>query len=623
MDFVAANTDSRRVRFFKGSAEQQAYRISWQIIGIALFVAVCMWSFIAWSVWSEYRVARATARTHEFNLTAAFAGELTLTFDSAAGALRLIQSEIAAMPPSASSGAIQARMAQVTRNMTDPARDILIVGPDGRLLFSTLRTDPAKPDPAATGAGEQPHFIRHRDDPTAGLIVGPAAAGLERMIAVSRRLEMADGRFAGEATLMLEPASLINLHHEIDLGPRGMVVVVGIDGLVLAGFDREHSDGSAAVGIDLRGAPYPDNLQPGSMVDYIRRGRVDDVERLITIRRLNAYPLNVLVGLDMNDVVSDARGPVLLTASVGAGTSMLIAALTLLLIREVWRRTTREIELAADRERLQLAQQQIDVERGRLAETNRELIASKERAEVANRTKSQFLAHMSHELRTPLHAIIGFSELIRDQAPANADSTPVAGYAADILTSGRHLLDLINTILDIAKIESGTTTLAESLFPLADLARNALVLVRAQADARQVTLDLNMPETAVRLFADRTRLLQVLINLLSNAVKFTPEAGRIVLSVAFDQAGNAILSVIDSGIGMTEAEIMVALEPFGQVDNALSRTFEGTGLGLPLAARLADLHGGKLELTSIKGRGTAVRVTLPAWRVGRRIAGTA
>jgi two-component system cell cycle sensor histidine kinase PleC len=225
---------------------------------------------------------------------------------------------------------------------------------------------------------------------------------------------------------------------------------------------------------------------------------------------------------------------------------------------------------------------------------------------------------MSHELRTPLHAIIGFSELIQDQAPTGHGSPPIAGYAADIWTSGRHLLELINAILDISKVESGTATLVEMVFPVADLARNSIVSVRAQAEARAITIDLRLPETTMRILADRTRMLQVLINLLSNAVKFTPDHGHIVLCVAEAENGEVVFSVVDTGIGMTEAEIEIALEPFGQVDNTLSRSFEGTGLGLPLARKLTELHGGRLDLTSVKGKGTTAKVILPAERLQQR-----
>jgi signal transduction histidine kinase len=284
----------------------------------------------------------------------------------------------------------------------------------------------------------------------------------------------------------------------------------------------------------------------------------------------------------------------------------------------VWRRTKREIELAYDRDRLRSAQAQIEADRAQMAETNSELMASNEIAEAANRARSQFLAHMSHELRTPLHAIIGFAELIQDQAPSKPGSPPIAGYAADIWTSGRHLLELINTILDISKVESGTATLMETVFPVSELIRNSLMPVRASAEARNIPIDARLPETIMRVRADRTRLLQVLINLLANAVKFTPDNGRIVLSVVESEAGELMFSVADTGIGMTETEIQIALEPFGQVDNTLSRSFEGTGLGLPLALKLTELHGGRLRLTSVKGKGTTAEVILPAERLVHR-----
>ena len=242
-----------------------------------------------------------------------------------------------------------------------------------------------------------------------------------------------------------------------------------------------------------------------------------------------------------------------------------------------------------------------------------ELRASKEKAEFADRTKSEFLANMSHELRTPLNAIIGFSEVLRDAIMGPLD-TRYRGYAADIHGSGQHLLDLINDILDLSKIEVGRLELRADSVSLRDIADACRRVIEARAVAADVVLGFTLAEDIPLIDADETRLKQVLLNLLSNAVKFTPAGGHVTVS-AWLEAGGLVIAVADTGIGMRAQDIPLALEPFRQVDAVLSRRYEGTGLGLPLAKRLTELHGGTLEIDSMPGRGTTVRIRLPALRM--------
>ena len=249
--------------------------------------------------------------------------------------------------------------------------------------------------------------------------------------------------------------------------------------------------------------------------------------------------------------------------------------------------------------------------------TERELRSAKEAAEAANRTRSQFLANMSHELRTPLNAILGFSESLQ-LGLAGPLQPRQEEYAALIHQSGDHLHTIINDILDLAKVDAGKLDLhPESGIDPRQIVESCVSLMRDRAASGGLALTVKASRRLPPLTADPTRLKQILLNLLSNAIKFTQPGGSVTVAVGTGAEGGVSFEVRDTGPGMTPAEIVVALEPFGQVEADHTRRYEGTGLGLPLAARLAELHGGTLHVASERGRGTAVTVALPVTRVIR------
>jgi len=256
----------------------------------------------------------------------------------------------------------------------------------------------------------------------------------------------------------------------------------------------------------------------------------------------------------------------------------------------------------------------------RRQQAQRELVTAKEQAEAASRAKSLFLANMSHELRTPLNAIIGFSEIIKDAVLGPVGNTTYRDYSADIHRSDRHLLGLINDILDVSRAETGNLKLSEEVVAVPGLIEAAISSVREPARYGGVDIHVSIAPDLPPVFADPQRLRQVVINLLSNAVKFTPTGGTVTLSAVLGPDGGLAITVTDTGIGMSPEQVQIALLPFGQVDNTFARRHEGAGLGLPLTRHLMDLHQGTIEIHSVPDSGTRITARLPASRVRTRLA---
>ena len=294
-----------------------------------------------------------------------------------------------------------------------------------------------------------------------------------------------------------------------------------------------------------------------------------------------------------------------------------VAAATLLIVafgfagsivdQHLAERTSREAE------RLRAHVAELEATKHALEARTEEVKIALTEAAAGSQAKSQFLAAMSHELRTPLNAIIGFSEVQITEMFGPIGDARYLGYARDIHRSGNHLLELINDVLDFSKLDAYGLDLHEDTVDIVALIAELLQMLRGQSEKAHVPLHLSVGSAVPPIRADQRRLRQVLLNLLSNGLKFTPAGGEVRVSVAWTPGGYE-MKISDTGIGIAPADLAKALEPFGQIDSGLSRRYDGTGLGLPLAKRLVELHDGTLLVESTVGRGTTVSVWLPADR---------
>jgi len=436
-----------------------------------------------------------------------------------------------------------------------------------------------QPYPSPVDLSDRPYFTAHRADPKLGLLLSaPVARRPDNKVAipVSRGIRGKDGAFAGVLAATIDPDYFERFFRALGAD---VVAITLDDGTVLARFPETDLLAAPRVAAPARDA--------ASIVDFVGPSPIDGVVRFTAFRRLANAPIAVEAAIDEDSVLAEWRQKRDIVG--GATLAILCLGVAVLLLTA---RHTHELAIL------------------------RAMETTAERETRANQRKSDFLAHMSHEIRTPLNAIIGFSQMIEGEVLGPIGQTRYRAYAADILHSAEHLLGVVNNILDVSKIEAGKWVLDEAYFPLADLIGDTLRLTASRAQHEGVTLayDDETPPGA-RLFADRRALIQLLLNLTINAVKFAGEDRVVRIVARLSTHGDLVVSVADRGPGMSAQDIARALRPFETPATQNARNRQDTGLGLPLAAMFASLHGGALRLESTPTRGTAAILTLPAARI--------
>lgn len=289
--------------------------------------------------------------------------------------------------------------------------------------------------------------------------------------------------------------------------------------------------------------------------------------------------------------------------------------------RDIRERKAHEEQLLEKEKVLQDYIMQVDYNREMLEEQSallanmaEKLAREKQNAEDANNAKSHFIANFSHELRTPLNAIIGFSEILQNEILGPLGSPKYQEYSKDIADSGKHLLKMINELLDLSKIEAGKQELEEDWFEVSNITDQALRLIKPKADKNNIKITKEYTKD-LKLYADSQIVKKIVLNLLSNAVKFTPKNGKIDIKILTNKQRDLIIKVIDNGIGIAKENLSRVMEPYQQDKNPFVRKNIGTGLGLPLCKSFVELHQGHITLSSDEGKGTTASITFPKKRV--------
>lgn len=440
--------------------------------------------------------------------------------------------------------------------------------------------------PPPLNIADQPQFRVHMSAPDAGLHIGAPLRSRLRgdwISLVSRRISGENGEFQGVASAILNAGYISSVLERYHVAEQVVVSIYLRDGSYLARFP----DPSTRLGRNNReNLLFREHLPKSEAGTYHGIAIPSGEERIFSYRTLAGYPVVVSVSRKRSVALAAWHDRIRVT-----GAALLLAILG--------------AALAATRMLMQARRLRQQRQAARLAQLA---------AEEANRSKSEFLAHMSHELRTPMNAVLGFTEMMTKEIFGPIGSPRYREYLRDIEASGQHLLQVINNILDLAKVEAGKWEMNEEDVDMGDLAHSTALLLRERARAAGVTLAIDDAAPKVSVRGDLRLLRQIILNLLTNAIKFSDRRGAVELRWELRGDGALSISVSDHGLGMTPEEAQRALKPYAN-GAARARSRQDTGLGLSLSKHFAEMHGGRIAIESALGKGTTVTILLPAERV--------
>jgi len=544
-------------------------RTTLSVVGLVLVLTVLAGA-ITVATWLRYG-AIADQRDRLDDTAAVLAQHAARTVDSIDVVLGGMAEKIAALSVEGGPAAEELRDLLHDRTAGLPhVRGVLYVDAQG-----IGRGDSGAAPPRPLDASDRVYFRHHQERAGASVFIDAPVfsrvSGHWRIV-LSRRVQSADGRFLGVVAAGIDPAIFSDIYRGLAIGGTSTISLLRADGRLMA----RHPPSNQGMG------------EPVALSET-----ADDRRFLVATRTLDRHPLTVLISMPIKSALASWERQVTVIIAATIIALLVLGLIGFVLIDQADRLESTVVALAAARD---------------------EAVRARLREEDAGRAKSIFLANTSHELRTPLNAILGFSEVLRDGHVGTLEPKQ-RGYAASIHDAGTHLLGLISDLLDMAKIEARELQLRETTIDMADIIADGVKLTGSRATERGVVVIPRIEGESIRIRGDAQRLRQIVLNLLSNAIKFTAAGGRVWIDASIDAGRRPTLVVSDTGIGMTDEEIQIALTPFQQVENPFTREHEGTGLGLPIVKALVELHGGYLKVESEHGVGTRVTVSLPAMRL--------